>query len=71
MAKIFEVVLKATGRNSYGSEGVKGADMIEKSGSLEKAPKKQWISRLRARLPSTREDSATVGPDAAQNQLLS
>lgn len=41
MTKTFKTVLKATGRNSYGLDGVKGAHMIEESGSVEKAPKKK------------------------------
>lgn len=41
MAKIFKAVLKATGKNFYGLDGLKGADMIEESGSVEKAPKKK------------------------------
>lgn len=41
MAKTFKAMLKATGRNSYGLDGMRGADMIEENGSVEKAPKKK------------------------------
>lgn len=56
MGEIFKAVLKATGRNSFGLDGVKSADMIEQSGNVEKAPKKKWISRLWEGLPETSED---------------
>lgn len=36
-----EAGLKGTRRNSYGFDGVKGADVTEESGSVENAPKKK------------------------------